>query len=215
MFTVRAIARALALAVGLAITGLVAMPTAQAAPRATIVLNPGDPIYSDAGACVVSAYVTDGSTHYILTAAACAQFGSTWYADASHDVLVGTTAGGGLPGEGTLIALATDVSSQQDFTNAGDAFVGETVCLRSGTAVHCGTVQALNVTVTTPSGTYQHLIQTNLCAEPGTSGLGAPLFSGSTLLGIEPFNEGSCSSGGESFFQPVTDILQSEGVSLY
>lgn len=214
MFTVRAIARALALAVGLAITGLVAVPAAQAAPRATVVLNPGDPIYSDAGACVASAYVTDGTADYLLTAAACAQFGDSWYADAAHDVPVGTLADGGSPGQGALIALVPGVGPQQVFTNVGNAFVGETVCLRSGTAVRCGTVQAVNVTVTTPYGIYQHLIQANVCTTSGSPALGAPLYDAGTLLGIQPFDEGTCGSGGEYYFQPVIDIFESEGLSL-
>lgn len=216
MFTVRAIARALALVAGLAVTGLATTPAAQATPRASIVLDPGDPIYSDAGACDVGAYVTDGSAHYILTAAACAQYGDTWYADASHEVVVGTTAGGGFQGQGTLIAPVAGVTSQQDFTSAAGAFVGESVCVRAGTtAVHCGTVTAVNVTVTTPEGTLQHLIQTNVCTESGVPFLGAPLFTGGTVLGIQLFGNGSCASGGQSFFEPIIDILDSDGLSLY
>jgi hypothetical protein len=61
--------------------------------------------------------------------------------------------------------------SVQDITQAGGAFVGETV-VRSGstTGVHSGTVQAVNATVNYAEGTVTGLIQTNVCTEGGDSG---------------------------------------------
>lgn len=205
--------RALALVIVTAVAGLVAAPAAQAAPRTAleVTLDPGDAIFSDGGSCLVGAYATNGTTNYIVTASACGEFGDTWYADSAHTVLVGTGTGG-FPSTGGLIALAPGVTPVHAFSSAGDAYVGETVCtLTPVDGTVCGTVVALNVSVSTPEGTIWGLIQINRCV---SGGMGAPLFDGGTLLGIQPFGS-SCTSGSTAFFQPATDILQSHGVTLY
>ena len=102
----------------------------------------------------------------------------------------------------------------QDITHAASAFVNEHV-VRSGstTGVHDGFVQALNVTVTYPEGSVGGLIQTNVCAEPGDSG--GSLFDGTAAIGLTSGGSGNCSSGGTTFFQPVTEPLSVYGVSVY
>ena len=57
------------------------------------------------------------------------------------------------------------------------------------------------------------MIRTNVCAEPGDSG--GPLFSGSTAIGLTSGGSGDCTSGGTTFFQPVTAALSAYGVSVY
>ncbi|GLZ08695.1 hypothetical protein Acsp03_61610 [Actinomadura sp. NBRC 104412] len=57
------------------------------------------------------------------------------------------------------------------------------------------------------------LIQTTVCAEPGDSG--GSLFAGSTALGLTSGGSGNCSSGGVTFFQPVTEALDAYGVDVY
>jgi streptogrisin D len=78
--------------------------------------------------------------------------------------------------------------------------------------VHEGTVQALNASVTYPEGTVNGLIQTDVCAEPGDSG--GALFAGDKALGMTSGGSGDCSSGGETFFQPVTTALEATGAQL-
>ena len=56
------------------------------------------------------------------------------------------------------------------------------------------------------------LIQTNVCAEPGDSG--GSLYSGSTALGLTSGGSGDCTSGGTTFFQPVTAALSAYGVTI-
>jgi streptogrisin C len=75
------------------------------------------------------------------------------------------------------------------------AAVGSAVC-RSGstTGWRCGTIQALNSSVTYPQGTVSGLIRTNVCAEPGDSG--GSLLAGSQAQGMTSGGSGNCSSGG-------------------
>ncbi|WP_369370744.1 S1 family peptidase [Promicromonospora sp. Populi] len=93
------------------------------------------------------------------------------------------------------------------------AAVGATVC-RSGstTGWHCGTIQALNASVTYPQGTVSGLIRTNVCAEPGDSG--GSLLAGSQAQGMTSGGSGNCSSGGTTYFQPVGEALSAAGVAL-
>ena len=84
----------------------------------------------------------------------------------------------------------------------------------STTGVHSGTVTALNVTVRYQGGgTVSGMIQTNVCAEPGDSG--GPLYDGSKAVGITSGGSGNCSSGGTTFFQPVTEAVNAYGVTVF
>ena len=79
--------------------------------------------------------------------------------------------------------------------------------------MHGGSVTGLNATVNYPQGTVFGLIRTSVCAEPGDSG--GSLFAGNTALGITSGGSGNCSSGGTTFFQPVTEVLNRFGLSVY
>ena len=57
------------------------------------------------------------------------------------------------------------------------------------------------------------LIQTTVCAEPGDSG--GPLYGGTVAYGLTSGGSGNCSSGGTTFFQPVTEALSAYGVSVF
>ncbi|GAB3162715.1 alpha-lytic protease prodomain-containing protein [Myceligenerans halotolerans] len=91
--------------------------------------------------------------------------------------------------------------------------VGSTVC-RSGstTGWHCGTIQALNATVNYAEGPVHGLIQTDVCAEPGDSG--GSLLAGNSAQGMTSGGSGNCTWGGQTFFQPVGEVLSAAGVSL-
>jgi streptogrisin C len=78
--------------------------------------------------------------------------------------------------------------------------------------VHSGTVQAVNATVNYAEGTVYGLIQTNVCAEGGDSG--GSLFSGTAAVGLTSGGSGNCTSGGTTFFQPVTAALNAYGVTI-
>jgi len=185
----------------------------------------GDAIYGGQYRCSLGFNVRSGSTYYFLTAGHCGNIASTWYANSSHTTVLGNTAGSSFPGNDYAIVRYTNGSvppgtvdlyngSSQDITSAANAFVGEAV-KRSGstTGVHSGSVTATNATVNYAEGTVTGLIRTTVCAEGGDSG--GPLFDGTKALGLTSGGSGNCSSGGTTFFQPVTEPLSVYGVSVY
>ncbi|MFC0051921.1 S1 family peptidase [Streptomyces actinomycinicus] len=103
--------------------------------------------------------------------------------------------------------------STQPITQAVEATVGMKV-QRSGqtSGLHGGTVIGLNATANYESGSISGLIDTDVCAEDGDSG--GALFSGNAAVGLTSGGGGDCSSGGETFFQPVTAALQATGAQL-
>jgi streptogrisin B len=175
----------------------------------------GDAIYGGQFRCSLGFNVTDGSNFYFLTAGHCGQVADTWYTDPGHSTVIGPTLDFSFPGNDyALVQYAnTGLSHPGGFT-AANAFVGENVT-RTGstTGTHSGVVQALNVSVTYPEGTVSGLIQTNVCAEGGDSG--GPLYDGSKAIGLTSGGSGNCTSGGTTFFQPVTEALNTYGVSVY
>ncbi|MCP3819685.1 S1 family peptidase [Streptomyces sp. A3M-1-3] len=186
----------------------------------------GSAIYTGGSRCSLGFNVRSGSTYYALTAGHCTNIGSTWYTNSSQTTLLGSTAGSSFPTNDYGIIQHSSASaadgrvwlfngSYQDITSSGNATVGQAV-KRSGstTGVHSGTVTALNATVNYGGGDIVYgMIQTNVCAEPGDSG--GPLFAGSKALGLTSGGSGNCSSGGTTFFQPVTEALSAYGVSVF
>jgi hypothetical protein len=184
----------------------------------------GDAIYGGQYRCSLGFNVRSGSTYYFLTAGHCGNIASTWYSNSSHTTVLGTTAGSSFPGNDYAIVRYTNGSvppgtvdlygGSQDITSAANAFVGEAV-KRSGstTHVHSGSVTATNATVNYAEGTVTGLIKTTVCAEGGDSG--GPLFDGTKALGLTSGGSGNCSSGGTTYFQPVTEALSVYGVSVY
>lgn len=176
----------------------------------------GDAIFGSGSRCSLGFNVVkDGEPHF-LTAGHCGTAGSTW-SDSSGGSPIGTMAAGTFPGADHALVKytsGTDHPSEvnlyngqaQQISGAREATVGERV-QRSGstTQLHGGSVQALDVSVTYPQGTVNGLIQTDVCAEPGDSG--GALFAGSDAIGLTSGGSGDCSSGGQTFFQPVTDAL--------
>ncbi|MGW1882609.1 S1 family peptidase [Streptomyces sp. NPDC001970] len=186
----------------------------------------GQAIYTGGGRCSLGFNVRSGSTYYALTAGHCTNIGSTWYTNSAQTTVLGPTAGSSFPTNDYGIIRHSNASAAdgrvylyngtyRDITSAGNASVGQSV-LRSGstTGLHGGTVTGLNATVNYGGGDIVHgLIQTNVCAEPGDSG--GALFSGTTALGLTSGGSGNCSSGGTTFFQPVTEALSAYGVSVF
>lgn len=191
-------------------------------------INGGQAIYAGGGGrCSLGFNVRNSAgTYYFLTAGHCTNISSSWYTNSSLTTYIGPRAGSSFPGNDYGIVRYDNTSlshpgtvylyngTSRDITGAGNAYVGQTV-YRSGstTGVHSGGVTALNATVNYSQGTVYGLIKTTVCAEPGDSG--GSLFAGSTALGLTSGGSGNCSSGGTTYFQPVTEALSVYGVSVY
>ncbi|MEU9507274.1 S1 family peptidase [Micromonospora sp. NPDC048170] len=185
----------------------------------------GEAIYAEGGGrCSLGFNVRSGDTYYFLTAGHCTDITPNWYADSGQNSLLGSGGTGSFPGDDYGIVEHRDAGAAdgsvylydgttRDITGAADAFVGQSV-QRSGstTGLHGGTVQATGATVNYAEGTVTGLIRTTVCAEPGDSG--GALFSGSTALGLTSGGSGNCSSGGTTYFQPVTEALSVYGVEI-
>lgn len=185
----------------------------------------GDAIYGGQYRCSLGFNVRNSAgTYYFLTAGHCGQVASTWYSNAAHTSRLGSNRGYSFPtNDYAIVTYASGVAhagtvdlygSSQDITSAGNATVGEAV-KRSGSTsgVHSGTVTALNATVNYSEGTVYGMIRTNVCAESGDSG--GPLFAGTKALGLTSGGSGNCTSGGTTYFQPVTEALNAYNVSVY
>ncbi|MFA1551819.1 S1 family peptidase [Actinomadura chokoriensis] len=183
----------------------------------------GQAIYTGGARCSLGFNVRSGSTYYFVTAGHCTNIGTTW--TNSSGQTLGRTVYSSFPGNDYGVvqysSTPTDTtgavslySGTRNITASGNATVGQTV-YRSGstTGLHSGTVTALNQTVNYSEGTVSGLIRTTVCAEPGDSG--GSLFAGSTALGLTSGGSGNCSSGGTTFFQPVTEVLSRYGLSVY
>jgi streptogrisin B len=179
-------------------------------------LSAGDAIYGGQYRCSLGFNVVKNGTYYFLTAGHCGKVASTWYTNSNHSTLIGPTIGYSFPGNDYALVQYQNTSlSHPGGYTAANAFVGENVTRRgSTTGVHSGVVQALNVTVRYQGdGKVSGLIQTNVCAEGGDSG--GPLYDGTKAIGLTSGGSGNCSTGGTTFFQPVTEALSAYGVSLY
>ncbi|MBO0842108.1 MAG: S1 family peptidase [Nocardioides sp.] len=179
-------------------------------------VSSGQAIYGGGYRCSLGFNVRKGSTYYFLTAGHCGQVASAWYTDTAHSTLIGPTQSYTFPGNDYALVRYSNTSlSHPGGWTAANAYIGEAV-KRTGstTGTHSGRVTALNVSVRyTDGGTVTGLIQTNVCAEGGDSG--GPLYSGSKALGLTSGGSGDCTSGGTTYYQPVTAALSHYGVSLY
>ncbi|GAA0453056.1 serine protease [Paractinoplanes deccanensis] len=184
----------------------------------SVTISGGDAIYTGGSRCSLGFNVRSGSTYYFLTAGHCTNAGSTW---TNGSTTLGTRAGSSFPGNDYGIVRYTNTTitksgtvGSQEITSAGTPAVGATVYRRgSTTGTHSGRVTALNSTVNYAQGSVSGLIRTTVCAQPGDSG--GPLYSGTTALGLTSGGSGNCSTGGTTYFQPVTEALSVYGVSVY
>ncbi|WP_151479484.1 S1 family peptidase [Streptomyces albicerus] len=183
----------------------------------------GDAITGGGGRCSLGFNVVKGGEPFFLTAGHCTE-GITSWSDSSGNV-IGENADSSFPdNDYGLVKYTAEVDhpsevnlyngSAQQISGAAEATVGMEVT-RSGstTQVHDGTVTGLDATVNYGNGDIVNgLIQTNVCAEPGDSG--GSLFSGSNAIGLTSGGSGDCTSGGETFFQPVTEALSATGTEI-
>jgi streptogrisin D len=183
----------------------------------------GDAIYAGGYRCSLGFNVRRGGASYFLTAGHCGNIGASWYSNSARTQLIGQRYGSSFPGNDYAIIRSVGSASHpssvdlyggsQSITRAANATVGQSVS-RSGstTRVHTGRVTAVNATVNYAEGRVTGLIRTTVCAEGGDSG--GSLFAGSTALGLTSGGSGNCSSGGTTFFQPVTEPLSVYGATI-
>ncbi|MFF5859231.1 S1 family peptidase [Streptomyces sp. NPDC012751] len=186
-------------------------------------ISGGDAIYASSWRCSLGFNVQDSSgNYYFLTAGHCTDGAGTWWSNSAHTTTLGTTAGSSFPGNDYGLVRYTNSSvaksgavGSQDIAGAATPSVGTTVYRRgSTTGTHSGRVTALNATVNYGGGDIvSGLIQTTVCAEPGDSG--GPLYGGTTAYGLTSGGSGDCTSGGTTFFQPVTEALSAYGVHVF
>ncbi|MFF2145768.1 S1 family peptidase [Kitasatospora sp. NPDC058190] len=202
---------------------LVRVERATAAPRPLADLRGGDAYDIDnAARCSIGFPVTQGGQPGFVSAGHCGQPGSN--ATASDGSSIGTFQGSTFPGNDySWVAAGPDWTAQpqvDDYaggtvTVAGSSeqTIGGSVC-RSGstTGWHCGTVEEQNATVNYQEGSVYGLTRTNVCAEPGDSG--GSFISGDQAQGVTSGGSGDCTSGGETYFQPVNPILSTYGLTL-
>jgi hypothetical protein len=113
----------------------------------------------------------------------------------------------------TPVVLGWGTTSDQLVRGSNVAMPGTSIC-RSGSTTHwhCGAVEALNETVNYAQGQVHELTRTSVCAEPGDSG--GSFISGDQAQGVTSGTNGNCTSGGQTWFQPVNEILQRYGLTL-
>ncbi|GGQ55512.1 S1 family peptidase [Streptomyces flaveolus] len=201
--------------------GPVTVRTVPSAPRTFAAGTVGgDPYYTGNVRCSIGFSVHGG----FVTAGHCGRAGagvSGW--DRSY---VGTFQGSSFPdndyawvsvGSGwwtVPVVLGWGTVPDQLVRGSNEAPVGASVC-RSGSTTHwhCGTVLAKNETVNYSQGAVHQMTKTSVCAEPGDSG--GSFISGDQAQGVTSGGWGNCSGGGETWFQPVNEILNRYGLTLH
>ncbi|MBE8470516.1 S1 family peptidase [Streptomyces justiciae] len=180
----------------------------------------GDPFYTGNVRCSIGFSVYGG----FITAGHCDQHtGAVYGWDRSY---IGNFQGSSFPdndyawvnvGSGwwtVPVVLGWGTVSDQLVRGSNVAPVGSSIC-RSGSTTHwhCGTVLAMNETVNYSQGAVHQMTKTSVCAEPGDSG--GSFISGDQAQGVTSGGWGNCSSGGETWFQPVNEILNRYGLTLH
>lgn len=187
-------------------------------------LRGGDKITtSEGGRCSVGFNAVSGNTRYIITAGHCTKLGGTW---AGPDgTPIGPVAKSSFPGYDFGIVEVASGSWQQTrevYTDSGyltvagtePAAIGSSICRSGATSgYYCGRVEAINETVNYGSGdVVRGLTRTDICAEAGDSG--GPFVSGTQAQGTLSGGSGGCLLGGQSYFQPVREVLSTYGLTL-
>ncbi|MFB7356171.1 S1 family peptidase [Streptomyces gardneri] len=180
----------------------------------------GDPYYTGNVRCSIGFSVHGG----FVTAGHCGRAGAAvrgWDGSA-----MGTFQGSSFPGDDYAyvsihsgwwtvpVVLGWGTIPDQLVRGSAEALVGSSIC-RSGSTTHwrCGTVLAKNETVNYSQGAVYQMTKTSVCAEGGDSG--GSFLSGDQAQGVTSGGWGNCSSGGETWFQPINEILGRYGLRLH
>jgi streptogrisin C len=191
-------------------------------PRLLADLVGGQALLARAGGrCSIGFSARTASAEFVLTAGHCTALGGDWAG--ANGVLIGPVAASDFPGDdfGAIRVTNTaawtptnDVAGSTPVTGSRAVAVGAAVC-RSGstTGLRCGAVTAKNATVNYGGGdVVRGLTGTTACAEPGDSG--GSFVSGAQAQGFTSGGSGNCTTGGETFFQPVNEALDRLGLTL-
>ncbi|MGC4948706.1 S1 family peptidase [Streptomyces sp. DT224] len=180
----------------------------------------GDPYYTGNVRCSIGFSVHGG----FVTAGHCGRAGagvSGW--DGSF---IGNFQGSSFPGDDYAwvsvgsgwwtvpVVLGWGTVSDQLVRGSNVAPIGASIC-RSGSTSHwhCGNVLATNDTVNYAQGAVYQMTKTSVCAEGGDSG--GSFISGDQAQGVTSGGWGDCSSGGETWHQPINEILNRYGLTLH
>ncbi|WP_309051746.1 S1 family peptidase [Streptomyces sp.] len=180
----------------------------------------GDPYYTGNVRCSIGFSVHGG----FVTAGHCGRAGAAvrgWDGSA-----MGTFHGSSFPGDDYAyvgihsgwwtvpVVLGWGTVPDQLVRGSAEAPVGASIC-RSGSTTrwHCGRVLAKNETVNYSQGAVHQMTKTSVCAEGGDSG--GSFLSGDQAQGVTSGGWGNCSTGGETWFQPVNEILNRYGLRLH
>ncbi|WP_019359736.1 S1 family peptidase [Streptomyces sp. AA1529] len=179
----------------------------------------GDPYYTGNVRCSIGFSVQGG----FVTAGHCGGAGQAvngW--DGSY---IGNFQGSSFPGNDYAwvnvgsgwwtepVVLGWGTVSDRLVRGSAEAPVGASIC-RSGSTSHwhCGTVLAKNETVNYSQGAVHQMTKTSVCAEGGDSG--GSFISGDQAQGVTSGGWGDCSGGGETWYQPINEILNHYGLTL-
>jgi streptogrisin C len=204
--------------------GAVRIEHVNARPVPLADLRGGDKITtSEGGRCSVGFNATSGATRYVITAGHCTKLGGTWAGPDGSTI--GPVADSSFPGHDFGLVEVTSSSWKQTHdidtdsgyltvTGTEPAVVGSSVCRSGSTSgYHCGRVQAINETVNYGGGdVVRGLTRTDICAEAGDSG--GPFVSGTQAQGTLSGGSGGCLLGGQSYFQPIAEVLSTHGLTL-
>ncbi|MFI9586151.1 S1 family peptidase [Streptomyces sp. NPDC052236] len=180
----------------------------------------GDPYYTGNVRCSIGFSVHGG----FVTAGHCGRAGAAvrgWDGSA-----IGTFQGSSFPdndyawvnvGSGwwtVPVVLGWGTIPDRLVKGSAEAPIGASVC-RSGSTTHwhCGNVLAKNETVNYSQGAVRQMTKTSVCAEPGDSG--GSFISGDQAQGVTSGGSGNCASGGQTWHQPINEILNRYGLRLH
>ncbi len=180
----------------------------------------GDPYYTGNVRCSIGFSVHGG----FVTAGHCGGVGQQvrgW--DNSY---IGNFQGSSFPGDDYAwvnvgsgwwtvpVVLGWGTVPDQLVRGSNEAPIGASIC-RSGSTTrwHCGRVLAKNETVNYSQGAVHQMTKTSVCAQGGDSG--GSFISGDQAQGVTSGGWGNCSSGGETWYQPVNEILNRYGLRLH
>ncbi|NGO70196.1 S1 family peptidase [Streptomyces boncukensis] len=201
--------------------GPVSVRQADGVPRTTAAGTVGgDPYYTGSVRCSIGFSVHGG----FITAGHCGRPSAAVYGwDRTY---IGDFQGSSFPGDDYAwvnvgsgwwtepVVLGWGTIPDRLVRGSNEAPVGTSIC-RSGSTTHwrCGTVLAKNETVNYQEGAVHQMTKTSACAEGGDSG--GSFISGDQAQGVTSGASGNCSSGGQTWYQPVNEILNRYGLTLH
>jgi streptogrisin C len=173
------------------------------------------------GRCSIGFSARSADATFVITAGHCTELGGDW--TGANGELIGPAVDTEFPGDdfGAIEVTNTadwtptnEVAGSVPVTGTAVAPIGASVC-RSGstTGFRCGTVRSFNASVNYGGGdVVRGLTRTDACAERGDSG--GSFVAGTQAQGLTSGGSGDCTTGGETFFQPIEEALDRYDLTL-